>query len=238
MPTYNTSAFAPLPEVAIPAKPAYFYGSLPTNTQDTLMRITSFSLTSNVAAVTGTIYAGNIPVVGNTISVEGASNSVFNISQGTITVVSGTPATGVYTISYAVTNANIGSVAGSGMVIIPIAETAETAANGNSVAIYVPSNELRDYGTRSITVATTFPSLPTAATVTLYTSISNTDNPSEWTSMGVVATVVGGSVTVPANASTNGGTVTFTTPAGRFFRVAQSGVSGGTTPTIIAKMIC
>jgi len=228
-----------LPEVAIPAKPAYFFGTLNTNTDDTYLRITNVALTTNVATVTGTIYRGNIPTVGSLITIQGtATNSgAFNVSAVPLTAVSGNAATGVYSLSFALTHANVSSTADTGMAIIPIAETSEVAANGTSVAIYVPSNELRDLGQKSITVATTFPSLPTAATVTLYTAISNTDL-AEWTSMGAVATVAGGVVTVPANASANGGVTTFSTPAGRFFRLVQSGVSGGTNPTIIAKMIC
>lgn len=240
MPLYTQSAFAPLPVVAIPAQPAYFFGSQPVDTQDTLARITNVALTSNVATVTVTIYAGNIPAVGNFISVAGCSNSVFNIARGVITAVTGTASTGVYSISYAVTNANITSVAASGMVVIPIAEIPETAANGTSVAIYVPSNELRDLGQRSITVATSYPSLPTAATVTLYTAINNDPfaGDAEWTSMGVVSTIVSGAITVPTGSSANAGLVTFSTPAGRFFRVVVSGVSGGTSPTIVCKMVC
>jgi len=234
MPNYNASAFAPLPEVAIPSKPAYFYGSLPTDADDTYIRISNVALTSNVATVTGTIYRGNIPVVGNFITISGTANNsgAFNVSQIALTGVSVTASTGVGTFTFALTHADVVSAAAAGMAIVPIAEVAETCANGTSVAIYVPSNELRDLGQKSITVATTFPSLPTAATVTLYTAIAN--NPqaavSEWTSMGVVATVAGGTQTV-------GPLVTFATPAGRFFRVVASSVSGG-TPTFICKMVC
>jgi hypothetical protein len=240
MPYYNTSAFAPLPEVAIPAKPAYFFGKLPIDTDDTYLRVSSVGLASNVATVTGTIFRGNIPAVGNQISVQGTKTSAgaFNVSSATILSVGGTPSTGVYSITFALTSANVGTTSDSGMALIPIAETSEALANGTSIAIYIPSNELRDLGQRSVTVATTFPSLPTAATVTLYTAISNTDNPTEWTSMGVVATVAGGAVTVPTGAQANGGTATFTTPAGRFVQLVITGVSGGTLPTIIAKMVC
>lgn len=240
MPLYSTSAFAPLPEVAIPAKPAYFFGSLNTNTDDTYLRITNVALTSNVATVTGTIYRGNIPAAGSLITIQGTKTSggLFNVSGVALTAVSVTASTGIGTFSFALTGSNVSSTADAGMGIVPIPETSEVCANGTSVAVYVPSNELRDLGQKSITVATTFPSLPTAATVTLYTAISNTDNPVEWTQMGVVATVAGGVITVPANASANGGVATFSTPAGRFFRLVISGVSGGTNPTVISKMVC
>lgn len=238
MPNYSNSAFAPLPVVAIPGKPEYFFGSLNTNSDDTCIRITNVSANGSTATVTGTIYRGNIPVVGSNITVAGTktSSGAFN-GTFALTAVSVTASTGVGTFSYALAQ-TVSSTADAGMAIIPIQETAEALADGTSVAIYVPSNELRDLGEKSITVATTFPSLPTAVTVTLYTAIDNTDNPAEWTQMGVVATVAGGVVTVPANASSNGGTVTFTTPAGRFFRVVITSTSGGTNPTIISKMVC
>jgi len=192
--------------------------------------------------VTITIYAGNIPVVGNFITVRGTTNNsgLFNINHATITAVSGTPSTGVYTISYALTHADVVSIANAGDAIIPIAEVPEALANGTSVAIYVPSNELRDLGQRNITVAVSYPSLPTAAVVTLYTAINNNPQAAspEWTSMGAVSTVVGGAITVPTGSSTGGGLTTFTVPSGRFFRLVASGVSGGTSPSLVAKMVC
>jgi len=240
MPFYSLSAFAPLPEVAIPAKPAYFFGSMPKNTDDTYIRVTNVALTSDVATVTGTIYRGNTPTVGSLITILGTvtAGGAFNVSGVPLTAVSVTSATGVGTFSFPLTSANVSATDDAGMALVPINETSETCANGTSVAIYVPSNELRDLGERSITVATTFPSLPTDATVTLYSAIDNSDNPAEWTQMGVVAQVAGGVVTVPSNASANGGIATFSTPAGRFFRLVVSGVSGGTSPTLIAKMVC
>lgn len=243
MPTYLASAFALLPEVAYPGKPAYFFGSLNTNADDTYARVSNVSLATNVATVKVTIYRGNIPVVGQLITISGTTTAsgAFNVNGVAITGVSAVTADqGIYNITFALTHADVGSTADAGMVIIPVQEVAEALANGTSVAIYVPSNELRDLGQKSITVATTFPSLPTAATVTLYSAIAN--NPQagdpEWTQMGVVATVAGGAITAPTNASPNGGVATFTTPAGRFFRVVVSGVSGGTNPSLICKMVC
>jgi hypothetical protein len=235
MPLYDATGLGPLPVIAIPSQPAYFFGSFPRDTQDTQMRISTVAITSDVATVTGTIYQGNIPAVGNQISIRGTqtNSGVFNVTAATITGVTGTPSTGVYAITFALTNANVTAVADSGMAIMPIAEVPETCANGTSIAVYVPSNELRDLGEKSITVATTFPSLPTAVTVTLYAAINNNPQAAvpEWTSMGVVAVVAGG-------VQTAGPLQTFSTPAGRFFRVVVSGVSGGSSPTIVAKMIC
>jgi hypothetical protein len=157
---------------------------------------------------------------------------VFNVSAVPLASVS-VNGVGVATLTFPLTNANVTAINAAGMAIIPIAEVGEVCANNTSVAIYVPSNELRDLGQKSITVASSFPSIPTAATVTLYTAINNNPEAAspEWTSMGVVGTVAAGAVTV-------GPLVTFATPAGRFFRVVVSGVTGGTSPTMIVKMVC
>ena len=64
MPAYNNTPFPPLPEVAIPGVPSYFFGSFPRDTDDTYMRVSNVALTTNVASVTGTIFKSNIPVVG------------------------------------------------------------------------------------------------------------------------------------------------------------------------------
>lgn len=70
------------------------------------LAITNVVLTSNVATLT---VASHPFVVGDVIFVQGCSNTVFN---GTYTV---TAQTGT-TISYARTNANIGTVAGTGTI--------------------------------------------------------------------------------------------------------------------------
>lgn len=232
MPVYTTPVgYNTLPEVAIPGKPAYFYGSYPVDTQDTQARITSIACASNVATIVCTIFQGNIPVVGNLISVQGVPNAsgAYNVTAVAIASISGTASTGVYTITYACTTANLTTTATSGLAIIPIAEVAEAVAANKSVAKYVPSQEPNDLGERSITVAVTFPTIQAttgAATVTLYTAINDVD--AEYTSMGVVAAIAAG-------AQSAGPLQTYTTPAGRFFRLQVSGVTG--TNTIVAKMI-
>lgn len=238
MPAYVTPVgFNTLPEVAVSGKPAYFYGSLATDTQDTLAQVTNVALTTNVASVTATIQQGSIPIVGNLISIQGTTNTsgLFNVSNATLTGVTGTASTGIYVFTFALTHANVTSASDSGKAIVLIQEVAEALTANASVAIYVPAQEPLNYGVKTITVSTVFPSLPTTATVTLYTAINNNGIPfgtngTEWTSMGVVSTVAGGAETV-------GPLKTFTTPAGRFFQLAVSSVTGGTSPTIIAKMI-
>ena len=79
----------------------------------------------------------------------------------------------------------------------------------------------------SVPVTVTFPSLPTAATVTLQQAIR--DIAAEYTDVATVATVVTG-------AQQGGPTTSVSLQRGYFYRFHVSGVSGGTNPTIIAKI--
>ena len=243
MPAYVTPVgYNARPEVAVSGQPAYFYGSFPRDTQDMIAQITSVACASNVATIVMTIQQGNIPVVGNLISVQGtqSASGAYNVSRVAIATISGTASTGVYTVTYACTTADLTTTADAGKAIVPIQEVAEAVAANTSVAIYVPSQEPVDNGQRTITVSVTFPTIQAttgAATVKLYTAIQNTgakpgDTGSEWTLMGTTG-VVG---TLAAGAATVSGLVTFTTPAGRFFCLQTTSVTG--TNTVIAKMLC
>ena len=243
MPIY-TAPFAPnvFSNVAVSGQPKYFYGSLNQDQQDTLMQVTSVACASNVATIGVTIQQGNIPVVGNLIWVTGTTNAsgAYNVSGVAIASITAVSASaGTYTITYACTTADLSTAAAAGKAIVPVQEVAEAVAANTSVAIYVPSQEPKDFGERSITVAVTFPTIQAttgAATVKLYTAINNNGllpgaAGSEWTLMGttgVVGTLAGGSATAS-------GLSTFTTPAGRWFCLQTTGVTG--TNTIIAKML-
>ena len=241
MPTYlaPVGVNATAAKVAVSGTPCYFYGSLNQDQQDMLAQVTSVACTSNVATIGITIQQGNIPIVGNLLWVNGTTNAsgAYNVSAVAIASITAVSASaGTYTLTYACTTADLATAAAAGKAIVPVQEVAEAVAANQSVAIYVPSQEPVDNGVRSITVATTFPTIQAttgAATVTLYTAINNNGIPvgttgTEWTSMGVVATVAAGAQTV-------GPLKTFTIPAGRWFCLVVSGVTGKNT--LIAKML-
>ena len=241
MPTMNVSAFAPLPEVALPGKPAYLYGSFASDTQDTLLQVTNVALASNVATVSVYVIAGNIPIVGNLISIQGTqtASGAFNVSSVALTGVTINTSTGVGTVTFALTHADVLSTADAGQAIVPIQEVPETLAANTSVPAYVPSQEPNDCGEKSITTAITFPTMPTAATVKLYSAINLPKNlpgstGSEWTLVGTVATVSTSAQTVGPlyTEDTSANTAAL---AGRFFCLQVTGITG--TGTITAKLI-
>lgn len=244
MPTFvaPTSYAANRGIVAISGRPAYFYGSLNEEQQDMLAQVTSVACSSNVATLGVTIQQGNIPVAGNLIWVTGTTNAsgAYNVSGVAIASVTAVSAAlGTYTLTYACTTADLSTVAAAGKAVVPVQEVAEAVAANTSVAIYVPSQEPRDSGTRSITVSCTFPTIQAttgAATLKIYTAINNNgslpgDTGSEWTFMGTDGTIG----TLAAGAATKSGLTTFTTPAGRWFCVQATSVTG--TNKAIVKMI-
>lgn len=240
MPTMNTSAFAPLPEVVLPGKPAYIYGSLATDTQGTLLQVTNVAATGGTATVSVYVRAGNIPVVGNLISIAGTqtSSGLFNVSSAPLTNVTINATTGIGTVQFALVG-TVGSVADSGQALVPIQEVPETLAANTSVPVYVPSQEPNDMGEKSITTAVTFPTMPTAAVVKLYSAINLPINlpgsaGSEWTVVGTVATVAASAQTIGPlfTEDTSANTAAL---AGRFFCLQVTGVTG--SGTITAKLI-
>ena len=202
--------------------------------------MTNVAATGGTATVSVYVRAGNIPIVGNLISIAGTqtSSGLFNVSSAPLTNVTINATTGIGTVQFALVG-TVGSVADSGQALVPIQEVPETLAANTSVPVYVPSQEPNDMGTKSITTAVTFPTMPTTATVKLYSAINLPKNlpgsaGSEWTLDGVVATVA-------ASAQTVGPLFTYDTGAntaalaGRFFCLQVTGVTG--SGTIAAKLV-
>src|SRR5437762_2356386 len=117
MPPYVTSPVGRNVIQAVPGLPAYGFGSLNRLVAPTRMNISSGSLSGNVATITGTVIEGNIPTVGQLVTVAGCSNSAYNVTNVAIASVSAaaSPDVGVYTITFALTHANIASGALTGL---------------------------------------------------------------------------------------------------------------------------
>jgi len=229
MPAYNASPFAAAPEKLTPGKPAYVLGSWNNQTSPTKFLINKVALTSNVATITGVIVDGNVPVVGALITVTKCpTNTEFNVTN--IAVASVTIASdGTGTITYACTRADVAAVASSGIAIIPQPEVAEALVAGASLAVGLPYSEPSgDSGEMaiSVTAIVTFPSLPTSVTVSLQGAVQNIDG--EYQTVGTCGTVSGGAATLR-----------YLNYSGKFnfYRLLVGTVTGGSSPTIIGKIL-
>lgn len=140
MPQYSSDPTLAI-ALALPGTPVYVWGSLSDRIAPTRMTITNVALTTNVATLTVQVIEGNIPAVGALVTVRGTqqASGAFNVTAVAITGVTINATTGAGTITFALTHANVGSAADSGMAIAPQAIVFESVTtNENSVAVALP----------------------------------------------------------------------------------------------------
>ena len=202
MPSYSISSFAPAPKLLTAGWPEFLFGKLPVDVAPTKMRISNVAITSNVATLTVLVIAGNIPTVGSLISVQGVQTAslAFNVSSVALTGVTIDATSGAGTVTYALTHADVTSVAAAGLAKVPQPLQFEALANGSSIPCCPPVNDPNTDAARTFTAQVYFGSLPTTATVTVQGSL--TDNDADYQNLGTVATVVGGAVTLSLAANT------------------------------------
>lgn len=208
--------------------PSYLFGSWPMDAAPTRFLITQVQLTTNVATITGSVIEGDIPAVGSLISIRQTQSNggLFNVSQVAITAVSINATTGIGTISFGLTNANIGATADAGTAVIPKPETADTMANGASIPFTFPVQDPKTDSARTISAMIGFPTLPTAAVVDLQWAIY--DQAAEFIPLGNVATVSNGAITAGPGQQ-------FSLTQSRFYRFNISGLVG--SGTIVGKVL-
>ena len=219
---YSNSAFGPpyknVARLSTQILPNYFFGSRDYKTQPFLFDITSVAITSNVASVTGTLVTGGgtspnaVPTVGAKMGVQGtATNSgAFNVDPATVTAVTWAPSTGIASIRFALTHANVSSTPDVGQMVVQSAEVADLVSSGSASAPYAlvftpdESDNSRCLGFQARWTGT----LPSAATVALqgsnvdddaqYMTIANTQGCAPGgvvASSDALATIAGSAVT-------------------------------------------
>jgi hypothetical protein len=226
MPAYVNSPFTP-PILAMKGVPTYLWGTFDFRVGNTNAALTNSALTSNVATVTVQIMGGPMPVIGGLISIinSTAGSGALNVARAVITGVTINSGTGAGTITFALTNSNITSVADAGTVIIEPAEVPEALVNntGSIAALFqVPDGA----GQYTIPVSVIFPTPPTGVTVTLQRALRN--NAAEFTND------TSAQVVYASSAYTSGPVVEATLERGYLYRLYVSGLTG--TGTIVGKL--
>lgn len=221
MSAYSKSPFSPSPTKLVGNQPGYSAGSKNTNTPNTRMIVSRDSVSTNVVTLTVTVVEGNIPAVGSSIFVRGTQRNSggLNTSAGsTVTAVSIDATTGQGTISYGQTTANLVDGADQGEVIVLVPEVAEALVTAQAYKQFAVDG----YG---VSWAYTCPSQPSAISIQLEGAIN--DNDSEYTIIGTAQTTTSGYneffATLPELV--------------RFVRIKVASMSGGTNPTLIAKIL-
>lgn len=229
MPAYvsNPSKNSRVP-ILQPGIPGYSIGSsgkADASSPVTLFDISQVSLTSNVATITGTIREGKIPVAGQLISITGtttASGAFNTTSPIAITSASISATTGQGTIVFPLTHADVGATADVGQAYIPPAEVGETLANGTYLQFAVQETSGENMNQRAITWSTVISGGPSAVTVTLEAAIVDVDS-----QYG----------TLDSSTSTTGEARVIANVNFRFYRLKVADVTGGTSPTIVGKLL-
>ncbi len=226
MPQYQNNPFQPVRALQA-GVPEYLYGSFAADVAPTRMLVSQVEIVSDVATLTVTVTDGNTPAVGSLISVHGTQtgSGEFNVNRVPLTAVSISVATGVGTVSFALTGSNVGPVADAGVAVVDTPEVGDTLAAGSSVACTPLYQQTVPTGLRTISASCSFPTIPTGVTVSLQGANENID--SQYTTIGSVATVVSGAVTASQ--------AVFTGVGYRFYRLYTSGLTG--TGSIVGKVV-
>jgi hypothetical protein len=224
MPLYPTGAGGNTPVSLLqPGVPGYAFGSKDASFPTTQLQVTNVALTTNVATVSVTMRRGKVPAAGSSISITGtaAASGTFNVSGVTISTVSINATTGVGTITFPLTHADVVSVADAGQAYVPVPEVAESLAVQKSQAFAIQSTIGRGYG---ITWTYTCPSAPSTIAIQLEGAVNNSD--SEYTLIGSSQTTTSGYNEIVAQVPN----------LINFVRVRVTATTGGSSPTIISKL--
>jgi hypothetical protein len=220
----------------VPGQPTYLFGTFNWDVSPSKMAVSNVALTSNVATLTVQLYEGPVPVVGQLVSVmqTQSTSGLFNVNRVALSGVT-LDANGAGTITYALTHANVGSAADSGQAWADPYETPDALANGYSIPVSLQVQPAEQRMQRQIVTEVTFPSLPTTATVKLYGAMAPPYKARFADLSQTVATVAGGvqTTSILTQISPASGIL----GAWNYLCFVVSSVSGGTNPTIIAKIL-
>lgn len=234
MPSYVLSPFKQSPQLFTPGQSAYLWGSYNNKTGPTTGTVIFVKTNgTTTATVQIKILSGNIPANGSLISVVGSSvNANFNVVNAAVSNVTAlnSPDDGTYSLTFTISSTATPTTftADAAQFIIPQPEVSEALVAGASVPVCMPYNNFTANLNQAITAVVSFPSLPTSVVISLQQAVHDID--SEYVTIATIATVAGGVVSGSPQ-------VTVDPTLGRFFRFSNGTVTGGSSPTIIAKLL-
>lgn len=228
MPAYQAVPQNKQVQLAVSGLTAYLLGSHNRLVAATSMTVTSVQLIGTTATIGVIVKEGNVPTVGQLVSITGAVPSYFNVSNSAITAVSSaaTPDAGVYTIQFTLVNSNTTQISSPGLAVAPQIEISETLFSGASAQLCIQSNTGPQNG-RSIRfdVSTT----GTVGAAVVKAQSADYDIDSEYQDLGTILSITGG--------VSSGGSATFVDVLERFVRFNVTAVAGNTSGKIIGKVL-
>jgi hypothetical protein len=205
------------PTLLVPGQTAYAFGSKSDRIPTTKFYVQKSGIASDVATLDVSLWEGNIPAVGQLITTLSLAN-IANVTNIALTGVTINNLTGIGSLTYALSGSNVTLAADPGVALVPVPEVAEVCSVKASTAFAVSG-----YG---VSWAYTCPSQPGSLSIQLEGAIDNTSG-SEFTLIGTAQTTASGYneifATLPENVN--------------FVRLNITTASGGTSPTIIGKLL-
>lgn len=131
MPAYSSTGFQPQ-KLINPGQPAYSIGSFDDKQATCKFNISKVAVATNVVTITGVIVEGNIPAVGQLISIQGlqSNSGAINVSNVALTGVTITSSTGAGTMTFSLSTANLSTTNDGGQALIKVAEINEDVGQG------------------------------------------------------------------------------------------------------------
>lgn len=206
----------------LPGIVGYSFGSFNSDLPTTRMQVTNVALTSNVATLGVQMVEGNIPAVGSLISVRGTQKAggAFNVSNIALTGVSIVALTGIGTVTFALTHADVTSTPDAGAADVPVPEVAEAMANSTGLQLTMQSASGLPNNSRDVEWTILTPSAPASFSAAL--QVADTDAEADYSTIDT-STAVGSRQVAGVRAN--------------FIRIKLSSVVGGTLPTVIGKVL-
>jgi len=233
MPVYQNSPIQRKVQQAVPGLPAYALGSLNTNVAPTTGNIIQVALASPTATVRVKVLTGNVPAVGQLISITGAVPSYFNVTNVSIASVTqvNTPDDGTFDLTFSLTNSNIGTTLSPGHFSAPQVEIGDSLTLGGSnswksAAIAIQMNTGPNSG-RSVRFDCSAQSVG-SATFNVVAQSADLDLDAEYQDLGTVVTFTAGTQA--------GGSVIFANSLQRFVRFSIIAIANAGTAKIVGKV--
>lgn len=200
--------------------PAYSAGSFAFGQAPTKFYVTNVTASGATVTLGVKLIEGNIPAVGSLITVVGTvvGGALVNVTNVALTAVSITAATGLGTVQYASTAPLLAQTNDGGMAIVSVPEVGDTLAVQKFQQFTLDPD-----GGYGITWSWSTPSAP--ATLALQLEAAINDNDAEYTIVGTSQTTLSGTI------------ISQVPNLCRFVRVNCTAFTGGTSPTLVAKML-
>lgn len=244
MPVYQSTPFKPPVQLLMPGEPSYVFGSYNDRVGPTKGYVISNSAVTTTATLQFGITAGNIPVVGELITVVGCANSAnFNVARVAVASVTvNNAATGIVTVTYTIVTTTQGTLTDIGAVMVERVQTGEaltfvgTTAQASIPVTMSYNNPASEMG-RSISASVQCTVAPAGGTLTATLQGANFDLDAEYQDVltiqsAIADTKVYNAVTGQGTAATAGAV---NLPNYRFWRIKLT-PTAGLTATVVSKI--